>query len=48
MGLAGRYVGKALYLKPSREQDKTSTFVFEGASCSLSDIRVTYFTFGTP
>ena len=29
MGLVGRFVGKALNYKPTRDQDETSTFVFE-------------------
>ena len=29
MRLAGRFVGKALYYKSTRDQDETSTFVFE-------------------
>ena len=38
MGLAGRYVGKALYYKPTREQDETSTFVFEGITQNLRQL----------
>ena len=30
MGLPGRYVGKALYYKLTREQDETGKFAFEG------------------
>ena len=50
MGIAVRFVGKALYYKPTREQDETSTFVFEGITQNLRQfiaLRVTYFTFGT-
>ena len=35
MGSPGRYVGKALYYKPTREQNETSAFVFEGISQNL-------------
>ena len=38
MGLPGRYVGKALYYKPTREQDETSTFVFEGITQNLRQL----------
>ena len=35
MGLPGRYVGRGIYYKPTREQDETSTFVFEGITQNL-------------
>ena len=38
MGLPGRYVGKALYYKSTREQDETSTFVFEGITQNLRQL----------
>ena len=44
-------MGKALYYKPTRDQDETGTFVFVGFTQNLRQfifMRVTYVTFGTP
>ena len=35
MGSAGRFVGKALYYKSTRDQDETSAFVLEGITQNL-------------
>ena len=35
MGLTGRFVGKALFYEPVRDQDEISTFDFEGITQNL-------------